>query len=409
MGTGMDTSTGMGTGTGMGTTARPSTALDPAEVARFRDWLRDTPAGLAWLTGWPGSGMTSMVAAAVAGMETVWLTPATLASRAFLTSVCSHPLAVSGKRKVLVLDELEVVLGNESAMADVQFLAKHNARVPVVCVLKATRTARNNELRKRASLALDFSPPTHGAMVEAVTRVARAEGLACDHVESLCRQVPGDIRHVLETLRASGTVARTPIMHTADAVEELLGATCTLEDSLRAYTADAGGVPAGLFETYWRTTDDVSACLAFTEMASCADVVNECIHARQRWDLWDVHGALSTASAAVTLPKRRGVRLEKYGTQWNKRYAQCSKVKTLRKIAADRGGLGLCALPATELALVRAMVLARLPDWRGVAETCRSVGLDAGGCLHLMRLWDTGYKLSSHAHVKKALATAAAG
>lgn len=385
-----------------------ATALDPEAVARVRGWLESNQAGAAWLTGSPGSGMTSLARDLTRNMEAVWLTSATLRSRQFLRDVCSHPLAVSGKRKVLVLDELDVVLGNEAVMLDVAYVVRHNTNVPVLCILKASRAARSCDLAKKAALAVHFPPPTHEAMVEAVTRVALQEKLPRDRIHDLCRAAPGDIRHVLQTMRAAVKTTRDVTMPTADAVQHVLAGPVGVRDALALFSADAGALPPGVFEVYWRACDkDVESSLAYLDMVSAGDVVDARIHTRHQWDLLDVYGALTVASAAVTLPRAPGVQLDKHGTLWNKTYAQCSKTKALRGIVASRAANGMQPLGAPDLAFVRAMVHHSLGRPGGgpadAAATARSAGLDATACLHLMRLWDSGYKLSVHNKIKKLL------
>lgn len=387
-----------------GVHAMTTTALDAEAVARVREWLaRPDQAGAAWLTGTPGSGMTSLVRQLTRGMEAVWLTSATLRSRAFLRDVCSHPLAVSGKRKVLVLDELDVMLGNEAVMLDVAFVVRHNTQVPVLCILKSSRAARTCDLAKKAALVVHFPPPTHEAMVEAVTRVATAENLDLGRIHDLCRAAPGDIRHVLQTLRAEAKTTRDVTMPTADAVEHVLAAPMGVRDALALFSADAGALPSGLFEVYWRAAGgDVGACTRYLDMASAGDLVDARIHARHQWDLLDVYGALTVSSAAVTLPRAPGVQLDKHGTLWNKAYAQCSKSKGLRGLALSRATQGMQPLGAPDLAYVRAMVHhAAAASPAAAAATAKSAGLDAPSCLHLMRLWDSGYKLATHNKVKK--------
>lgn len=383
-----------------------TTALDPGKVAEVREWLASGVAGAAWLTGSPGSGMTSLVRELTRDMEAVWLTSATLRSRQFLREVCSHPLAVNGKRKVLVLDELDVLLGNEAVMLDVAFTVRHNACIPVVCILKSSRVATVCELQKKAALVVHFPPPTHDAMVAAVTAVAVAEGLQLADIDSLCHQAPGDIRHVLQTMRAGSTTTRSITMQTADAVVVLLRDPCDVRTALSLYSADAGGVPTGVFESYWQTSTNIDDVVAYVDSASAADVVDEVIHGKHRWDLLDVHGSLTTASAAITLPKGRTVQLHKYGAVWNKAYQLCSKTKTLKAIQAARSARGLPTMPATELAFLRFMVSAALASRGGLeaaADTCRTAGLDAAACLGVMRLWGTGYRLGTHNKLKKLL------
>lgn len=374
-----------------------SHALDPVLVAKVADWLASRVPGVAWLTGTSGSGMTRMVTGLTQGMEGVWMTGANLKSRAFLRDTCSNPVAVNLRRKVIVLDELDVVLGNEAAMAEVVFLFKHNTTLPIVCVLKSTRSALACELIKKAALVVHFPPPTRDAMMAVVAE----EGLACARAEEVCGAAAGDIRHVLQTLRAQSVKVRHVTPPTADAVQILFERVSTVRESLGLYGADAGAVAGGVFETYWQTTQDVCLLAQYMDMASLGDVVDEHIHARHRWDLMELHGALTTSSAAIVLPKSRGVCLTRYGTLWNKYYLLCTKIKTARRLNLVRVARGMCRLPPTDLAFVRHMLCgASIPL---MVEVCTKAGLDALGCLHLMRLWGTGYKLSTHSRLKKAL------
>lgn len=379
--------------------------LDAAETSRVRDWLASGAAGMAWLTGHPGSGMSTLVRDLTAGMEVVWLTPSTMRSRAFMRDVCSNPTAVNGKRKVLVLDELEPILSNEVAVADVAHIVKANSCVPIVCVLQATRAALSAPLRKKAALVADFPRPPHEAMVATVTRVAAQLGLDAAPIDGLCRQAPGDVRHVLETLRAAVCTTRTLTMLTADAVAEVLAGPRDFHAGMTAFLADTGGVPAGIFETYWHTTPDVSRCLAYLDLASAADLVDAHIHGRHAWDLLEPYGALAVGGA-MTLPRCHGVRLAKYGTDWNKACMQSTKAKLVRGVRDRRAAAGMGDLSVMDLALVRGMVQRRLDRPEEAAEVLSGAGLGATEALHVMRLWGSGYKLSTHAKIKKLLAPA---
>ena len=385
-------------------------ALDTEGVRRVREWLSAGRPGVAWLTGASGSGMTQMVRAATADMEAVWLTGANLRCRAFLRDVCSNAVAVNFKRKVLVLDELDAVLHNETVMADVAHVCKHHAsRLPVVCILKATRAASACDLARKACLVEHFAPPSAERMLEVVRGALAREGVPFDEARAveLCRAAPGDIRHVLQTLRASSAAVRDVTLHTADAVARVFDDVATVAEALRMFGSDPGALAGGVFESYTRACDEVRELVAHADNASAADVVHEHVQGRQRWDMMDIHGALAVASAAVLLPKRAGVKLTKYGTTWNKAYVQASKAKHARGVHAARAERGLSALDGTDLAFVRAMLassLARSPA--DGARVCRAAGLGAVEALAVMRLWDTGYKLSTHARLKTALAQA---
>ena len=146
----------------------------------------------AWITYAPGSGMTTLVRALVdeLRLEPVWVSAANAKSREFLRVVCRSPVAVTFKRKVLIMDELDVLLGNEAAMLDVAFVVKHSAHVPVLCLLKHTRAARECDLRKKAAIALDFPAPSPHDLARVAAAVARAEGLDEARARALCELAP---------------------------------------------------------------------------------------------------------------------------------------------------------------------------------------------------------------------------
>lgn len=380
------------------------TALDASQVERVRHWLEVGQAGMAWLTGFTGSGMTSMVNDLTRDMQCVRLTSSDTISRQLLKHVCSNSHSVNGKRKALILEECEVLLNNEAVMADLSHIVKHNKCIPIVCISKASRVALQCEFSKKASLVVNFQKPSFEAMVGAVTEVALAESLPVEVIKSLCHKAHGDVRHVVQTLRTGASTMRDFSMQSAEAIATILGSVLTTREALNLYLADAGGVPSGLWETFGQTTKDIDKCLAFLDMVSLGDVVDERIHSKQAWDLMELHGCLTVASAAVTLPKHPGVHLSKYGTVWNKRYMQCTKLKALKSISDRCARHGGMRLGAADLGYVRSMFAGALAhSVEAGAQVCADVGLDAQGALHLMRLWNTGYKLSTHAKLKKCL------
>ena len=391
-----------------------SSALDPEMVGTLRAWMASGDAGTAWVTGYSGSGMTCLVDALTRehGLEAVWVTSGTPRSRAFLRDVCRNPVAVNGKRKVLVLDELDVMLGNEAAMLDVSYVVRTSALVvPVVCILKSTRAARGCELRKKACVVADFPPPSPAVMARVATEVARDEGLDISHVDvdAMCAAAPpGDIRHVLQTLRASTGAAemRAACLQTADAVATLFRDATTVDEAMRVFWGETGAVSSGVFEVYCQAAAGVEDAAAFADMASCADLVDEKIHATHRWDMLDLYGCLTTASAAVMLPSAP-VTLHKYGVTWNQDYARCTKAKQLKKVDFRRAQAGMSALGVEGASAVRAILLRLLGDKEAFCRVAVGAGLDAASVLQVMRMWGqhhTDYKLSTHARVKKWLA-----
>lgn len=376
-------------------------ALDAGLVAQIREWLARGK-GSAWITGHPGSGMTMMMQALVdeLQLEAVWMTPSMPRSRAFLRDVCRTPRAVNGRRKVLVLDELDVVLGNESAMVDVAHVVKADWAVPVVCLLKATRGTRDHELARKASLAVHFPPPSPQDMARVARKVASEEGLQDSNIVDLCRRAPpGDIRHVLQTLRFAAPVAhiRDHTVQTADAVAAVFAEATSVMQALDLYWAEAGAVSSGVWEVYTQACSTIEDAATYADYASNADLVDAAIHSRNQWGLMDFYGCLTTASAAIVLPKAR-VALQKYGVAWNQKYARDTKIKNMKKINQAVVCAGCQPLRYDGMASLRDIMSGLLTDREAFTALCRSLGLGSQDVLKVMRLGKNtdDYKLSVH-------------
>ncbi|KAL4853164.1 Replication factor C large subunit [Chlorella vulgaris] len=351
-------------------------ALDAGLVAQIREWLARGK-GSAWITGHPGSGMTMMMQALVdeLQLEAVWMTPSMPRSRAFLRDVCRTPRAVNGRRKVLVLDELDVVLGNESAMVDVAHVVKADWAVPVVCLLKATRGTRDHELARKASLAVHFPPPSPQDMARVARKVASEEGLQDSNIVDLCRRAPpGDIRHVLQTLRFAAPVAH-----------------------IRDHTVQTADAVAAVFAEASSACSTIEDAATYADYASNADLVDAAIHSRNQWGLMDFYGCLTTASAVIMLPKAR-VALHKYGVAWNQKYARDTKIKNMKKINQAVVCAGCQPLRYDGMASLRDIMSGLLTDRESFTALCRSLGLGSQDVLKVMRLGKNtdDYKLSVH-------------
>lgn len=383
--------------------------LDPALVDRVARWLESGGGGMAWLTGWPGSGMTSMVTELTRGMEVVWVTSATpndQRSRAFMAAVLSNRLAVTLRPKVLVVDEMESMLANEIFMADFASVLKQRFPAPIVCVLKSSRQTRTCETRKKAALTVDFPRPSPEATAAAVLR-ALGPGVDEAEVRRVCAAAPGDVRHALQTLRAESADTRDVGAETADAVRDLFADVDTVAGAARLYLADPGALASATFECYTQAAATVAQAAAFAEFASASDAVDEYMHARGDWArLMDVHGCMLAGAAAVVLPRAPGVALTTYGRQWNKNNARLIKHKLLRHVGLVRAERGMAArLGTPDLAWVQAMLGPPPRDLAAVADTCRRAGMDAQGFATVVRLGRGGTVSGNElARVRAALA-----
>jgi hypothetical protein len=127
------------------------------------------------------------------------------------------------------------------------------------------------------------------------------------------------------------------------------------------------------------------------------------MHAANRWDLMDLYGCLTTASAAVMLPST-AVELRRHGVAWNLEYARCTKAKLMKKVDFQRVNAGVSGWGVEGIATVRGMLSTLLHDPEAFRAFCGSEGLDAACVLRVMRMWPidrTTYTLSTHNRVKK--------
>jgi hypothetical protein len=191
-----------------------------------------------------------------------------------------------------------------------------------------------------------------------------------------------------------------------DSVQALLdNAPAGLDAALRAYATDPSIVSMGLWENYLRAS--ASVCPGVADSFSIADVVDTAMYAHQTWALSDVYGAIAVGGAAVLLDRdpAASFAVEKFGTIWSRGYNQCARTKNVRAIALARAEAGLPSMPVTDLAYVRQLLAAAVEsgDRDRVRAAAAGVGGQAAAVLCVMRLWDTKYRQSQHARVKKML------
>ena len=418
--------------------------LSQTGIAEVREWLRGSLAGapaVAVASAPTGSGLTCTMALVLRELdaEPVWVSFGGL-RRAFLADACGSRVAVSGRAKVLVVDEFDALAADAAAWAELSPWLR-TPRLTVLCLARASRSARVADLTKGYARFVFRAPPAP-AIARVLLAAAPGDALEAARLAAAAR---GDVRAALAAWRMAGPRAEPaepaepdepdrdepaepdePVEPGApparrrpdatewlrddrpeglDSVQALLDAEVPLDAALRAYASDPGIVSMGLWENYLRVSRSVSP--GVSEAFSIADVVDTAMYARQTWALGDVHGAIAVGGAALLIDRDPAAEfaVEKFGTIWSRGYNQCAKTKNVRAVALARAEAGLGGLPVTDLAFVRGLLAAAVEsgDAGRIRAAAAGVGGQSAAVLCAMRLWDSKYRQSQHARVKKML------
>ena len=299
------------------------------------------------------------VAVERAGAEPVWLSMGGVAG-VDVASAARSPMAVTFKKKVIVVDEFDAIVASDPATSAAIGAAIKVNRVPVVLVANSFRSKAAELPRGHAAFALKDGPPPE--------------------VRAIFAAPP-------DSLRDKG----------------LDGAEAALAGVRQDYRGD-GIALGGVFDNY-------PACApAFDQIAeafSSADVISEGMCRAGHFD--DPYSFLPVAVAAwacrdgPTHPPR----IATFGTVWSKTNAMYAKVNGARAVskAIRESGSRTEWAPVGGLDFARSMVASAIArdDVPGAAAVARAVGVQAAGLLTIMRLWKAKYTLATHGKVKKLL------
>lgn len=406
----------------------PRTSLDSllgaVEVARLRKWLAAEPAAgrVALVLGTPGSGVTTLLALLVKelGMEPVWARAATPRLKVFLSDSGTSHTAVNGKRKVVIVDEYDVIVGDAAASVDVAGFLKRRPAAPVVLLGHAVRSSKTADAAGKTADRFAFARPTWPAVARRLASICAADGIdaSAAQLEELARTVKGDVRGALAALDmysrkpcAAETIEVRDVSDEGlDVVDFLLRQPVPVVEALRMYANDAAIVGNGLSENYTDAAPDIETCARMADAFADADVIDEKIFARQAWEMLDVHAVFAVAAPVIELHRFGTARpakkpVEKFGTVWSKMYNACAKQKNVRAIRTWRAEAGLTDAPAHDLAVLRPAIQEAIA--RSDAAEIKRLAAGVGGAteiLALMRLSKTEYKQTTHARLKKLLA-----
>ena len=201
---------------------RPRTLRDVADneraVSQLLGWVRSWERGVperraAFLHGPPGVGKTSSVVAVAndLGFDLLEVNASDYRTRSRLDDLLGRAalqsVSVLGRRRMILLDELEGVSGREdqggiSAIADIV----KETRSPVVLVATSAHEGGEEKFRplRRISLLIEYGPVPFADVLGRLRAIAREVGVAVDEeaLELISERSRGDVRSAINDLEA---------------------------------------------------------------------------------------------------------------------------------------------------------------------------------------------------------------
>lgn len=388
-----------------------------ADVLAIREWVSTgTSRSILLVVGIPGCGASSLLTTILAELdiESVWLTPGIQKLRASLHDAGCSYYSATGRRKVVVLDGFEAIMGDANSAADVGDFVRRAFPAPTICLAHRTRTIikRFRDLFNAASRIRGTVVELHPLPPERIQGILEHKypSVKSEEAVKIARHCKGDLKAAFSALDFCTTDAssrlKDEIPESFAVVDRILeGGISTVRDALDMASAESTVISYGIFERYGLSPE-------IAEAFSIADVLEEHMFANQKWELGDVHAAVAvgypavmmTASGNKALPKKTTDTFT-YGMVWSRLHLHAARKKLTHTISSQRAESRLMTIPITDLGLVRGMVVhaEKNKDF----ETLKSVlhGMRPDGILALMRLWKGGYTQSTHARVCKNIAT----
>lgn len=340
--------------------------------AVLREWLTTvtespgrTPPHVAAIGGPPRAGCTTLVRDAIRELhlEPVWIATGAVAG-VHLESAAASAVAVSGRRKVIVIDELDAIAASDPVTTSAVGHVLKKGMVPVVLIAHGFpdewRTKSGDLVPRdatlirvpRRDLAYQPPPPTKGLVgAEAVLR------------------------------GGSGVV---PTMFRGD------------------------GIAAGaVFDNFWKHATSLEAARDIAETFSAHDAIQDTMARMGSHD--DPYATLPLAVAATRCAaKDSKVTITTFGSAWSKTNAVYAKRASVRNVLRTRveNGFRASLSPPEGLDTLRGAIKTCVArgDLEGAAVVATTAGLDPPTLLAVMRLWSNcGYTLPTHAKIKKAM------
>jgi hypothetical protein len=200
-----------------------------------------------------------------------------------------------------------------------------------------------------------------------------------------------------------------------------------VQECLKQFYFDTSIIPAAVHQNYITAIDDLGwgdmeTIAKIADSCSYANVVDEYMYSKQRWDMLDVYGVFSVCSAGILKKEEEGVKtktisISGFGTLWSKAHIHAQKIKNFNKMSIQRimdhnnnnnqTPVYISHLSIEELSLFRGVLTDAIitKQKEKAIELARNLaGGQSQGVLTIIRLWSAKYTQAHHSHLKKWLA-----
>ena len=334
---------------------------------KFEAWLTSVPSrkapAVCAVGGPPGAGCTTLVARGIAdaGWDAVWIAAGAVAG-VDLQQAASSAVAVTGRRKIIVVDEFDALTAADPVTTAVIATILKKGVVPIVLI-------------------------AHGPPAAWRTKAGEL--------------VPKDA----ERIAVPGTVS------TRNNNKGLVGAAVALSGGgdvvPTAFRGDgiASGAVYDNYAKYAKTFEDAAR---IADVFSAHDAIQDVMARGGVHE--DPYAALPIATAAISCASRPpdDIEIKTFGSIWSKTNAMYAKKGSVRAICRrlhETVPGGTTMRPHDGLDLVRLAVqgCVRRGALDEAAAVARAAGLDPATLLATMRLWPGSYTLGVHGKIRKLL------
>ena len=347
--------------------------LDDATTLLLRRWMDgvadvDVKAPTAFVTARVGSGVSTLLRLLVSelGLEGVWIHAGTPRIADVLEDVGRSRVSVTGRRKIVIVDEFDAVSADKVTISAIVAFAK-TGKLRMVCAGHASRSSKASEFATKW-VRFDF-PRIPTTTIEAYLR-SLGFGPAASKVSA--KRADGDLRAALNSVNSPDS--KDVVVEGLDGVDLVLSrAALTVRDAMVMHEPSV--VAMGVFENYHAilAKNDTGIADVVSDAFSMADVFDEKMFATQQWDLAGFYAATAIAAPAMAIrerPGRKSTSVEKFGSVWSKAYNARAKAKNVKTINVARSVAGLTCMSVEDLALHRLIVTTALATTAtGVATT----------------------------------------
>jgi hypothetical protein len=398
-----------------------SDIIDSNTIHAIREWMETCRGGdVAFVRGAnPGMGITTLLHTILDEIfETIWISTGQPKLKHVLTDAASSTITPLMRRKIIVFDPVDALFADTSASVDIAEFVRRGSKLPILCAgfrmrFSATRATDIFDKRKYTITRIEVPPLDRNVALRHLHVVARTHGFPESSVLSVWDEAQGDLRSATSAIQAGLPHAtKDEVCDGVEAIARILTSrTLSMRDAMELQDGDTSVVSMGVFENYHRVVDSIDACAQMTELFSRADVVDEAIYGRQRWELCGTYTALTAAGPSALVKCQGGpereISIEKYGSVWSRGNNQKSKENVLLAISHQCMAHGCTNLSASDLAYVRGMLmgLASNGQYASMASLISDV-FDEQGVLGIIRMFRSKkYTQTDHTKYKRAAAS----